>query len=400
MLNVSTLILLSSAKSVIFLAFTHPTSISITNSFINQICQIQRFVVSYVNLKQTLPVQLNYTNLYITPKKVNNIIVLSVTIRHLKYAALNFRQGFKICHFNRHIFIHTDEKRIFCLHCPLSFKTFDILCAHLKLIHPDSIINCKKCDFSSFFTTAINEHNEQFHSQQSSDTICCQMCTFVANSTHSLVLHQTIHNTNNGDQYHCPECEYQTCNKNKFNSHITVHSTDKPYNCIHCATAFKAFRGLYTHIKHFHPRSSIKCEFCNYTSFFPPAMTNHINQNHTQKESNVICCEACKFKANSSSSLALHRTVHTTKKGAQYQCTECDYKTSRTSSFNSHIFVHTKDKPYVCPHCILCFRTNSSVCKHMKQTHPDSVIKCEHCNFSSFFAPAMDSHIKQIHSRK
>ena len=64
---------------------------------------------------------------------------------------------------------------------------------------------CDHCDFSTFMSTMMCKHEEQYHSKKSKPVILlCEQCRFIATKQVSLEIHQIVHSTK--PPYRCAEC--------------------------------------------------------------------------------------------------------------------------------------------------------------------------------------------------
>ena len=150
--------------------------------------------------------------------------------------------------FNYHILKHKNDKPHNCQHCISCFSTTGHLQKHMKSQHPNSVIKCNKCDFSTYMLTTMHEHDDQCLLNE--DKLKCKKCKFIATKAVSLELHLIVHSTK--PPYQCTECEYQTSFAGHFNSHVLKHNKDKPYSCPHCISCFSTHFSLKRHVRSQH----------------------------------------------------------------------------------------------------------------------------------------------------
>merc|ERR1712224_1107608 len=107
-------------------------------------------------------------------------------------------------------------------------------------------------------------------------------------------------------------CNYSTYLKYDFNQHITVHHNEERRNvCPICSASYRWANSLLRHMKVKHSQARLKCQLCDFSTFFENDLDDHNKKGHPT--SDILCCGTCRFQSKFTLTMELHKIVHNTK---------------------------------------------------------------------------------------
>ena len=152
-------------------------------------------------------------------------------------------------HFNRHLKIHANTKRMLCDVCGKDFKTSETLSCHSKTHNPVlKQFVCKFCGKSFLDKRGMTRH-ERVHTGER--PYLCKVCGKAFKRDSHLNVHQMIHT--NERPFPCEVCEKSFRQRGDLKMHRLTHSKgDKPWKCDDCDKQFiqKSAWRLHKKVKH------------------------------------------------------------------------------------------------------------------------------------------------------
>ena len=178
--------------------------------------------------------------------------------------------------------------------------------------------------------------------------------------------------------------------------------------------------------------SKLKCEHCQYETFFKRDLKKHLNDEHdyrkwecdkcpfvTRSSKHVLTvhmlrhdnvrkykCEQCGYAAKVKGSLWKHKMFVHKMGDKRFRCEKCPYASAQSGNLKTHI-KHVHDKiPYgrgqVCDLCGFTFSHSSSLKTHKESVHKqgEKKFKCEQCPFASLRNEHLKRHIEGVHDKK
>ena len=286
---------------------------------------------------------------------------------------------------------HSETKSEICHICGKGFYLQSLLKIHIKSIHEriDQKLKCDKCPTSSRTypdLKSLDTHLKIVHNF----VILCTLCEKVFPSKLRLSKHiNKEHNIecDKGKMFICPHCKLSHSTSNDLNEHLrtqhnlinehscnncdlsfplkmtlTLHSIechnfdikknaevlnvskvieeldDRTLECDQCDKKFLNGRTLYQHQKKFHGDKNFKCHECDFGTYAPGLLREHIEDKHL--EQTKFPCDQCSFVSNIKAKFNSHmKNVH--KYGGfekkSYTCDECGLKFKDKGKYARHL---------------------------------------------------------------
>ena len=129
-----------------------------------------------------------------------------------------------------------------CLYCPFKAISETALKKHMKYKHE---LVCAECNYSAKSTIELDQHvcvpnTEDKHKRIQHEASCqengqwvCDICGYVARSSHRLLYHKEIHGPR--EKLQCPLCPITTATKGSLKTHMRIkHSNGGGFKCPFC----------------------------------------------------------------------------------------------------------------------------------------------------------------------
>ena len=241
-----------------------------------------------------------------------------------------------------------------CLECGKAFKTEKGLKLHIEVIH----------------------QNQPHESETIGKSLLCSECGKTYKTQNSLKIH--IKDVHKATMEKCPieGCEKSFKLKRQLNIHMTAkHSkgSSRCYLCPYCPYTTHYATSMTIHINASHEKvKELKCEKCDFTTFYPFNLKNHVAKQH---DFNCVKCDYCDFSTRLKSQLQHHINRNHIKEGFWLYCglNGCDMKTTHSTVLRKHrMRAHKLVKnPFPCQTCEFETKTYERWKKHMKETHDE-----------------------------
>ena len=253
------------------------------------------------------------------------------------------------------------DQKLKCEKCPTSSRTYPDLKSldtHLKIVH-NFVILCTLCEKVFPSKLRLSKHiNKEHNIECDKDKMfICPQCKLSHTSSHDLNEHlRTQHNLINA--HSCDSCDMSFPLKMTLTlHHIECHNfdikknvdvlnvskvieeqDDRTLQCDQCDKKFLNGRTLYQHQKKFHGDKNFKCQECDFGTYAPGLLREHIEHKHL--EQTKFPCDQCSFVSNIKAKFNSHmRNVH--KYGGfekkTYTCDECGLEVNNKGKYARHL---------------------------------------------------------------
>jgi hypothetical protein len=123
---------------------------------------------------------------------------------------------------------------------------------------------------------------------------------------------------------------------------------------------------MHIHLKHFKPKDTLQCDFCNMK--FPSVLTLRKHQRKHNTAKKIFQCDICGQTTTTQWSMKVHmESKHLTTK---YPCQKCDRILKNKRQYDRHMEYHKGEKNYECPICLQSFGQNFVLRLHVEKLHP------------------------------
>lgn len=171
---------------------------------------------------------------------------------------------------------------------------------------------------------------------------------------------------------------------------LDVHGITRrtQFACRHCSQVFESANKLSYHRLKQHPKPAttgddhhFPCRICDVEIFTAkPERTQHENDVHRDRDTNLFPCPFCERTYANVSFLAIHMLKHTQKRA--HVCDVCGKSFGRRTHMQYHRSTHTDRKPFECYMCdgAKTFKTEHSLNHHVARMHTVRPgYRCEQC---------------------
>ncbi|XP_023231301.1 zinc finger protein 423-like [Centruroides sculpturatus] len=277
---------------------------------------------------------------------------------------------------DRHIKLHTGDRKYRCPHCESAFSRSDHLKIHLKTHDNAKPFQCTVCNRGYNTAAALTSHmqNHKKESQAGHSPFRCLQCSASFTSSRDLQHHINTHREDSSSpadkSCQCAFCPQFCPTPNTLKHHLEqVHPVESQGRCSICQETFLSLEALSQHRKlhkeepeqvnglnniNFTCSLCNKGEFNNFEELQLHVQSNHINEQLTDP-SIVHCppsridqagnfdCEYCTMKFSSVQSLQQHTlTVHSftdvlSKCRENVYCFQCNMVFSSVAMLTDHV---------------------------------------------------------------
>ncbi|CAG2171430.1 unnamed protein product [Oppiella nova] len=267
-----------------------------------------------------------------------------------------------------------------CIDCKHIVEDQDVLELHHSSVHCGQTYRlwCDLCSYSTGsyeeFTQHNNKHRTRVHKSINttlSTVIVDQSVRSVDEPEEEVMDEESsspVVTKTESKKYLCAQEGCHKAFKHEFLLIKHVRNYHKLIECDKCLERFKTIQLLNAHLLKAHKEYLIRCQSCDYQTFWPSFHERHVTRHHLTQWWN------CSHK----------------------NCTE---RFLKEQSLEKHINkVHKRGfKPYECPDCQLEYYTNADLIRHLGRTHRQLVYECQECEFKCSDTGALTQHRNDKH---
>ncbi|XP_066939920.1 uncharacterized protein [Macrobrachium rosenbergii] len=262
------------------------------------------------------------------------------------------------------------SKRLYCPHCPSSYKSFHLLQDHI-LTHQYGDYECENCNFKFASLQQLSIHEEKVHNIK----VCkvCEYCQKEFSERIHLICHRRKEHPESIEaqkaRYSCSECGMKFLIRGNLVRHSKAHEREKhakPHECDICGKVLGNKYSLATHIKS-HSGGTFKCSACDKTFVSKYTLQDHVRRIHEE------------FGY-----------------GRDKVCKQCNRSFFKKSELDYHMKTHTGERPYRCEVCGESYLSTSTLRYHM-QKHSNTMYVCQLCEARFKNYVGWSAHVKRVH---
>ncbi|KAM8961596.1 transcription factor E4F1 isoform 3-T3 [Pelodytes ibericus] len=282
----------------------------------------------------------------------------------------------------RHNRRHTDERPYICVKCGKSFRESGALTRHMKSITPctEKIrLNMEKemitrDDYSSEILTSEETYSKM------SDT-SSQMASDDMDSSPVIRLVTDPE----GNILHEVHVQVQSL---EIQTESEVIRRGRLY-CPQCGKNCKSANGLKVHLKGHEGCQMYRCEVCN-REFLKAHLLRKHKESHCsdRKYKCGVCGKTYKTVAHVKGHMRVHSDVR------PYSCSRCGKRYKTKNAQQVHFRTHLAEKPYACQFCPNSFREKGSLVRHIRHHTGEKPFKCHKCGRGFAEHGTLNRHIR------
>ncbi|XP_041801725.1 zinc finger protein 341 isoform X2 [Chelmon rostratus] len=208
--------------------------------------------------------------------------------------------------------------------------------------------------------------------------------------------------------YQCQFCASKFKTYFQLKSHLTQHKGEQVYKCVlkSCSQTFQKLDQFLEHIRTHQEQLTYRCHLCSkvFPSLFELGVHQYSHcfcpQQNTRKETTVYRCEKCQSRYSTQEALEQHlltashsfpcphcqkvfpceryfrRHLPTHGIGGRFKCQICKKAFKTEHYLKLHTRIHSGEKPYKCSLCEATFNRKDKVKRHMLIHEPFKKYKC------------------------
>jgi len=296
-----------------------------------------------------------------------------------------------------------------CIFCNEGFENNFFLYFHTKKQHREAI-RCTKYQCRRFFKTKEQMLN---HCEKDHKNMFCQFCSL--NFTTEVFLHSHLKKMHSEKRCKFNPCKFYTDSQEELKNHVEENHDKnvKLIECVYsCGTSFTHHGAMCYHIKNFHSKTAIKCDFprCRHYAKSQADLEEHKKEAHkkVEKLKKTVICLYCQKEIWDNSTYAGHIKRHHSKEAirckynhcctyfksqlelekhdeekhnTKYKCAFCDYNSFRKENLEQHFQNRHFPRERKCPHCPKMLGSKRNLTEHLSRKHKPKP-KCPHCKMT------------------
>ncbi|KAM5152342.1 transcription factor E4F1 isoform 2-T2 [Mantella aurantiaca] len=275
----------------------------------------------------------------------------------------------------RHHRRHTDERPYVCSKCGKSFRESGALSRHMRSLTPCTekmMINMEKTYMNSRDENSSDLASTDTSSQTGPDEVNgSPVMTFMADEKGNL-LH---------------EVQVQAVAV-KTRTDIIVCNTEDLV-CPQCGEICKTSNSLKVHLKGHEGCKLYRCDQCG-----REFLKAHLLRKHQESHGNnrKYKCGECGKMYKTVAHVKGHMRVHSDDR--PFPCPKCGKRYKTKNAQQVHYRTHFADRPFVCPYCPNSFREKGSLVRHIRHHTGEKPYKCHKCGRAFAEHGTLNRHMK------
>uniref|UniRef100_A0A8C5QVH8 Transcription factor E4F1 n=1 Tax=Leptobrachium leishanense TaxID=445787 RepID=A0A8C5QVH8_9ANUR len=270
-----------------------------------------------------------------------------------------------------------ERGRYICHLCEKTFKTANILKAHMVTHSSKKEFACNLCENAFRTKGSLIRHNRRHTDER---PYICTKCGKSFRESGALTRHMksitpcTEKIRLNMEKDHMITREGYSSGMNQSSTDGAVIHEDERFPCSQCGEIFQSANGLQIHLKANEGCKLYRCEVCN-REFLKAHLLRKHQESHC--DDRKFKCRECGKTYKTVAHVKGHMRVHSEER--PYPCTKCGKRYKTKNAQEVHFRTHLADKPYNCQFCTTSFREKGSLIRHIRHHTGEKPFKCHKC---------------------
>uniref|UniRef100_A0A8C5QRN2 Transcription factor E4F1 n=1 Tax=Leptobrachium leishanense TaxID=445787 RepID=A0A8C5QRN2_9ANUR len=272
----------------------------------------------------------------------------------------------------RHNRRHTDERPYICTKCGKSFRESGALTRHMKSITPCTEKIRLNMEKDHMITREGYSSEEILTSEETCSKLSASL--LASNGIDCSPVIRLVTDTN-GNLFHEVHVQVQSLEiQTTSQTDGAVIHEDERFPCSQCGEIFQSANGLQIHLKANEGCKLYRCEVCN-REFLKAHLLRKHQESHC--DDRKFKCRECGKTYKTVAHVKGHMRVHSEER--PYPCTKCGKRYKTKNAQEVHFRTHLADKPYNCQFCTTSFREKGSLIRHIRHHTGEKPFKCHKC---------------------
>ncbi|XP_018417180.1 PREDICTED: transcription factor E4F1 [Nanorana parkeri] len=302
-----------------------------------------------------------------------------------------------------HMLIHTNRKDFVCRMCGDAFRTKGSLIRHHRRHTDERPYVCSKCGKSFRESGALSRHMRSL--TPCTEKLMINMEKTYMNSrdenSSDLASTDTSSQTGTDEVNGSPVVRFMADEKGNLLHEVQVQAVAvKPRTeiilanteelvCPQCGEICKTSNSLKVHLKGHEGCKLYRCDQCG-----REFLKAHLLRKHRESHGNnrKYKCGECGKTYKTVAHVKGHMRVHSDDR--PFPCSKCGKRYKTKNAQQVHYRTHFADRPFVCPYCPNSFREKGSLVRHIRHHTGEKPYKCHKCGRAFAEHGTLNRHIK------
>ncbi|KAG2455888.1 E4F1 factor, partial [Polypterus senegalus] len=269
--------------------------------------------------------------------------------------------------------LRTNEHgRFLCQLCDKTFKTGNILRAHLSTHSEKKNFRCELCGNAFRTKGSLIRHNRR-HTVSSDAELDSSVYRLRPAEEQPSVVEVVPAEEHHVEQEVHMQMELENTGHTEQET-SSRESDSKSYACPHCSRVFSGPSYLRLHIKGHLGYKPFKCQECDKEFITGYLLKKHMEAHMSERR---FKCGECGKLYKTIGHVREHMRVHSDER--PYSCHKCGKGYKTKNALQVHLRTHFDEKPYVCQFCFRGFREKGSLVRHIRHHTGEKPFKCFKC---------------------